>query len=231
MFNGILKLSSVHTDDLCKNIIESSFIQTSIKKCEKYNDLTDMIIANNDPAHSLLIAAEKVFHLNQKRLELGTEIEERTDLYITQRFNNHLSVKKIQGGLMRSNCISSLYFLSEYYKLKVFLIDDAKSIYYETPREQPSKMYISRVGDMWTSCSFNDSYEKCTLKEIESLEKDLVSYDVYDIPLRPMSTYKLHDIHDIANKIGSDVRMPGATKMKTKKVLYDEIKSYYLNLI
>ena len=229
MLTEILKVSELHSDDYTKNINESSYIQRNIVQSEKYSDLTDMIISHNDPNYTLLPMSEKEFYLKQRRLEIGSEIEENKDIYPSYHFNNFLTLKKIQSGLMKKNSISSLFFLSEYYKVKIVLINEKENLYYETPRSFQTCLSIKRDGDSWVVGSIGKKYESCPLKNIEGLEKDIVSFDIYDIPLKPASSYKLPEIQELADKKGISIKDFG--KNKTKKVLYEELRTYFLNLI
>ena len=229
MLTEILKISEMHSDDYTSGINESSFIQRNITQSEKYSDLTDMIISHNDPNYNLLPMSDKEFYLKQRRLEIGSEVEENKDIYPSYHFNNFLTLKKIQSGLMKANSISSLFFLSEYYKVKIVLINEKENLYYETPKSFTTSLSIKREGGSWLVGSIGDKYEICPLKSIQGLERDIVSFDIYDIPLKSASSYKLPDIHKLAIENGISIKDAG--KNKTKKVLYEELRTYFLNLI
>ena len=229
MLDQILEISKNHNEDFCKNINESEYIQKNICKSEEHNDLTDMIISVNDPNYSLLPVSEKVFYLKQKRIEIASEIEEKKSLIEEYKFNNYLSVKKIQSGLMKRNSISSLLFLTEYYKCKIFLIDPKKKIYYETLKSFENSLVLVKKEESWTTGSMKNDYTKCSLKDIKDLNKDIVSYDVYDIPLKSLGSYKLTDLQAIATEKGIDIKKNG--KNKVKNILYEELREHFLNLI
>ena len=231
MLDQILEISKTHTEDFCKDIKESSYIQKNICKTEEHNDLTDMIISLNDQNYQLLPVSEKSFYLKQKRLEIGSEIEENKSLIESYNFNNYLSMKKIQSGLMKKNSISSLFFLSEYYKCNIILINTKKNIYYKTLKDHTNKIIIDQKEDCWTLCD-KSSYNNSTLsslKEFDILTKDVVSYDIYNIPLKSLSSYKLSDLQELANNNGIDIKNNG--KNKVKNILYEELRTYFLNLI
>lgn len=231
MLDQILEISKTHTEDFCKDIEESSYIQKNICKSEEHNDLTDMIISLNDENYQLLPVSEKSFYLKQKRLEIGSEIEENKSLIESYNFNNYLSMKKIQSGLMKKNSISSLFFLSEYYKCNITLINTKKNIYYKTLKDHTNKIIIEQKEECWTLCdeSSNNNSTLSSLKEFDILTKDIVSYDIYNIPLKSLSSYKLSDLQELANKNGIDIKNNG--KNKVKNILYEELRTYFLNLI
>ena len=229
MLDKILEISKTHSEDSCNNINESSYIQKNIEKTEEHIDLTDLIIASNDPSYSLLPNNEKVFYLKQRRIEIGSEIEENKLLIENYNFNNYLTVKKIQSGLMKKNSISSLLFLSEYYKCKISLIDPKNNMYCDTPRNFGNSLVISRGDDSWGLGSLKNDYTKCFLKNINGLIKDIVSYDIYDIPLKHIGSYKSCELHEMANENGIDIKANGKTKIK--KVLYEDLRTHFLNLI
>lgn len=231
MLDQILEISKTHREDFCKDIKESSYIQKNICKSEEHNDLTDMIISINDENYQILPVSERSFYLKQKRLEIGSEIEENKSLIEGYNFNNYLSMKKIQSGLMKKNSISSLFFLSEYYKCNIILINTKKNIYYKTLKDHTNKIIIDQKEDCWTICD-KSSYNSSTLsslKEFDILTKDVVSYDIYNIPLKSLSSYKLSDLQELATKNGIDIKNNG--KNKVKNMLYEELRTYFLNLI
>lgn len=231
MLDQILEISKTHTGDFCKDIKESSYIQKNICKSEEHNDLTDMIISINDQNYQLLPVSDKSFYLKQKRIEIGSEIEENKSLIESYKFNNYLPIKKIQSGLMKRNSISSLFFLSEYYKCNITLLHTKKNIYYKTLKDYTNKIVIKQNENSWTlydESSYSD-YTVSSIKEFDILKKDIVSYDIYNIPLKSLSSYKLIDLQELADKNGIDIKVN--EKNKVKNMLYEELRTYFLNLI
>lgn len=232
MLTEILELSKIHKDNYCESIHESSYIQKNICKEREYEDLVDILIAYNDPNYSLLPVSEKEFYLKQKSIEIASEIEENKSLLKSYNFNNYLSLKKIQSGLVKSNNISSLFFLSEYYKIKIYLLIPDNKIYYETSKDFKNILFLENKEKKWTITNIeriNKDYTKCSIKDIHVLTKDIISYDVYDIPLKSLSSYKLSDLQELADKNEIDIKNNGKTKIK--KVLYDELRYHLINLI
>lgn len=229
MLDQILEISKTHDEDYCNDIIESSYIQQNICKTEQHDDLTDMIISINDPNYQLLPVSEKSFYLKQKRLELGSEIEENKTLMEIYKFNNYLTIKKIQSGLMKKNSISSLLFLSEYYKCKITLIDPDKNIYCDSYKDFKTHLELVKNENTWSLGSMNTNCKVGSWKDIDGLIKDIISYDVYDIPLKNISSYKSNELQSIAKENGIDIKLNGKTKIK--KVLYDELRYHLINLI
>jgi hypothetical protein len=230
MITDILNISEIHDVDICKDIKESSYTQHNLEDKEKYNDLTDMIIAYNDPNYSLLPVKDKTLYLKQKRIEIASEVEEK-NMLDDLHFNKYLSLKKIQSGLTLINCISSLFFLSEYYKSNITIVNIKKKVYYRTLKEHTNKMIIEQKDDYW---SLSDDTSKSgitptSLKDFDILDKDIISYDIYDIPLKPFSSYKLTDLQGLANECGIDTKINN--KNKVKNILYEELRTYFLNLI
>jgi hypothetical protein len=230
MLSDILSISDSHKDDICKGIKESSYIQNNIESKERYNDLTDMIISLNDPSYSLLPTKDKSLYLKQKRIEIASEVEEK-NMMDDLHFNKYLNLKKIQSGLTRENCISSLFFLSEYYNCIIRLVNKKKNIYYRTLKEHKNIMTIEQKDDQWILCDdfVYSNIILSSLKEFDTLDKDLVSYDVYDIPLKSLGSYKLTDLQGIATEKGIDIKKNG--KNKVKNILYEELREHFLNLI
>tara|TARA_B100000900_G_C20601378_1_gene725798 strand:- start:4591 stop:5289 length:699 start_codon:yes stop_codon:yes gene_type:complete len=232
MLSEILEISNTHKDNYCDDIKESSYIQKNICKEQEYEYIVDILIAYNDPNYSLLPMNEKEFYLKQKRLEIASEIEENESLIKSYNFNSYLPLKKIQSGLVNGNDISSLFFFSEYYKLKIYLFIPDKQIYYETSKDFKNKIFIENSNEKWRISqikSNNENYTKCTIKEIHVLKKDIISYDIYDIPLKKLSSYKLTELQELAISKEIDIKING--KNKKKNILYDELRNHFLNLI
>jgi hypothetical protein len=130
--------------------------------------------------------------------------------------------------MMKKNCISTLFFLSEYYKKKICLLDPTKNVYYETPRGA-EVLHIQRIEGSWSLVGGN-TCSLCSLKDIDGLEKDIISFDVYDIQLKTKSSYKLDQLQTMAMENGLDTKDANG-KSKIKHVIYEELRTYFLNLI
>jgi hypothetical protein len=132
---------------------------------------------------------------------------------------------------MKRNSISSLFFLSEYYKCNITLLHTKKNIYYKTLKDYTNKIVIKQNENSWTlydESSYSD-YTVSSIKEFDILKKDIVSYDIYNIPLKSLSSYKLIDLQELADKNGIDIKVN--EKNKVKNMLYEELRTYFLNLI
>jgi len=142
----------------------------------------------------------------------------------------------IQQGLQKDNCISSIYFLNEYYKKHFILVDVSRKELYRTSIKDYEEIYLCYSGNKKWTMNVDieiDSYQRLETGVVSAaglLHLDIIVKDIlqmYSSYLSPISKYKVPELQVIANEVGiSHLKDNG--KPKKKADLYRDITVHKL---
>ena len=154
-------------------------------------------------------------------------MDEKENVYDKCNYNKRIMNKnKIQQGLQFGNYLSSLLFLSDYYKIHFVLVKD--SIYYKTCILPYSKMYIHYKDDhyMISKEIESDVEERSIFSEdlshfgiINNL--NIRNLNIYKTDLKAISNYNLSELVKLAIEYKINPKINGKSLKKSE--LYDKI--------
>ena len=218
-----------------KKINESKFTQTCIQLEDSYTTINALFLSLYDPNFSLLPSKEKSLYMKQKLLQIATDIDEKSrECYDKFSYNTKFKKNLIQRGLQLSDHLSTILYLNDFYGIKTILVFKDDKFYYETtPKDKESVYFVyNKSNEKWSLGSENDidGFNKKSLNELDIvLVNDVNTDTIYKNYLKPLSSYKVADLQELATN--SMISLDNDGKKKTKKSLYDEINLYHLNLI
>ena len=224
--------------DYTRRIQSSSYEQTVDKLVPEkqstnvsFHDICSLFISSFDPTCQLLESKEKPMYINQRLIELATEIDESVETaYTCFKYSKLMKPTFIQQSLQLKNQLSSLLYLSDLYKVTthVYLKQQQKYIVtsQKNNRDTFSILYHqSRFSELQNP---PDNYTEGTYEDLgQCFELDVKQLGVYVTHLLPISKYKMSELQEIAKQINIPIDSLG--KRKVKKQVYDEINVYYLN--
>ena len=217
-----------------ENIKLSSYIEKIKEKLvNPYNNLVFCILDNNDMILSNTNEKDKNYILNKRVIEILTLIEDKDKFnsfnYDMKLFNVNKIQASIQDSLKNKNNLSTILFFNDYYNIHFIIVDYQNKEYFETTSKKYDKNYLIFSKNkiyLYNDYDLTDHKIK-NIKELNLINKDIIN--IYKNYLGPISKYKINDLKEIANKNNISLTQNG--KSKIKKVLYEEINNYYLNLI
>ena len=217
-----------------ENIKLSSYIEKIKEKLvNPYNNLVFCILDNNDMILSNTNKKDKNYILNQRVIEILTLIEDKDKFnsfnYDMKLFNVNKIQASIQDSLKNKNNLSTILFFNFYYNIHFVIVDYRNKEYFEKNSKKYDKNYLIFSKNkiyLYNDYDLTDHKIK-NIKELNLINKDIIN--IYKNYLGPISKYKINDLKEIANKNNIPLFLNG--KSKIKKVLYEEINNYYLNLI
>ena len=237
----ILKLINTINQDcnFVDSINESEYIEkinnnNNKIKNNKIKSLVYCIFSQYDPIFQTIPNNEKKLYFKNKITEICSLIDENKDKYYNNfKLNEKILKTKIiqyslQSSLENENLLSSLLYLNELYKKHFIIIYNNN--YYETSLKNYSKDYILFKDDVFSFTEFNDNLKIDKIQNLP-IKNDLNKFnliDYYHKNLKPISNYKLNDLHNIASELNISIK--NNIKNKTKQDLYNEINIYHLNL-
>ena len=216
------------------NIRSSSYDETNnlTNSClTQYSNYLLCIIDNYDLVLSNTPQSDKELIFKKRVIEISTDIEEKRDIYYENyNYNSRkFSIQKIQQSLLRSSenevLVSTLCYLNDYYQTHFVIADVRNRVFYETCKKNYPKKYLECNGKKYSlSDSIKDTYvETKTIPNFFTEDNNLEIYKNY---LKPIGTYKIDELKDIAKEFNIPLLENG--KNKKKQILYDNINSYHL---
>lgn len=186
------------------------------------------ILSMYDNMISIIPKDEKEFYVDQLIIKICSEIDENETTYDKCNYNKRIMNKnKIQQGLQLDNHLSSLLYLSDYYRIHFVLVKDG--IYYKTCILPYPKIYLHCKDD-----HYRISTETITdvIKEVSIFSKDLSHFriinnlnlrnlNIYKTDLKAISTYNLSQLVQLATENKINHKKDG--KALKKAELYDKI--------
>jgi len=216
-------------------IKESKYVQSSSQMDDSYSTINELFLSLYDPSFSLLPSKEKTFYMKQKLLQIATDIDEKSrEKYECFNYNNKFTKSMIQRGLQLSEYLSTVLYLNDLYGIRTILVFKDEKCYYETTPKTKEKVYLrfTQSNEKWSLGTEGD-IDGCSQKNLSELNSilinDVLVDSIYKNYLKPISSYKASELQEIASSDSISLVMDG--KKKTKKMLYDEINLYHLNLI
>lgn len=206
---------------------------TTKPKQMSYSDIRHLFVSIFDPTCQILESKDKPLYINQRLIELATEIDESAETAYTQfNYSKVLKPSHIQQSLQLKNQLSSLLYLSDIYKVTtlVYLPQLSKFIKTSQKTNRPTftlAFHKGKFQEMSEEPCWS-SYQEGSYEDLgQCFELDCKSLDIYKPHLQPISKYKITELQTIAKEVQISVDALG--KRKPKKQLYDEINTYYLN--
>ena len=218
-----------------ESIKTSSYLQSydnnnnNDKSYKSYRTISELFIDKFDPTCSILEEKEKKVYTDQLLIEIATQIDEdKQDKYDKFNYSKVMKSQIIQQGLQSKNTISSLLYLSDYYKVSsVIHLGSSKQTIITSDKDR-TQFHILYMNGIFTEVEDSPNYTHGDFKDLgESFVMDIVKKDIYTKYLDPISKYKATELVDLAKEVGISLESNG--KKKVKKVLYDEINLYHLN--
>ena len=202
-------------------------------KQTSYTDIRHLFVDIFDPTCQIVESKDKPVYINQRLIELATEIDESTEKAYTRfNYSKLLKPSHIQQSLQLKNQLSSLLYLSDVYNVSsvVYIPRITKFIKTSQKTNRPTLTLVfdkGRFQEMKEEPTWS-SYQEGSYEDLgECFELDCKSLDVYKPYLHAISKYKITELQTIAKEIQVSVDSLG--KRKPKKQLYDDINTYYLN--
>lgn len=217
-----------NTNKYAKKIKTSRYLEKpkQMKKpTRKITDICELIIGNNEIEYnSLNDSIEKLNFIKKKKIDIASNIELSNGGPYIRKFKSQL----IQNGLQSMNCLSTILYLNEKYKVACIIYNEDTEKYYLTTYKSYPKLVCSYSKNGWSIIETFD--EKNVSKDISYLS-NILTIDIDTIfikisHLNSLSKYKINELEEIAKKENLPLVNQNGKK-KLKKELYDDINLKY----
>ena len=177
-------------------------------------DICEIIISQNDNEYSTIQKQQRQNYIINKKLEIADNVTK------DEKFNKSFSPKIIQAGLQNKNCLSSILYMNELYKINTIICNRNK-LYKTTHMDYPillceyknnSWHYLDHID---VDVEYNPNVE---LPNIITQDTNLM---IFKSTMMPLSKYKVKELEEMCIKKNINTMKNG--KKKLKKELYEEL--------
>jgi hypothetical protein len=226
--NQDCKLSNKINDTIFTEGNQESNKDSNNRVTEWYPTIDKCIHSMCDKMISIIPKDDKEFYLDQLIMKICSEIDENENSYEKCNYNKRIMNKnKIQQGLQLDNHLSSLLYLSDYYRIHFVLVKD--DVYYQTCILPHPKMYLHFKDDHYM---ISKTTMKDVIKEVSIFSKDMNYFkiinnlnisnlNIYKTDLKAISNYNLSQLVQLAEENKINHKCNG--KNLKKRELYDKI--------
>jgi hypothetical protein len=216
----------VQTLNLDKETVIKKVVKDKVIKVTKYNSIEELIIYNYD--YNSALDKKCSLNLNNIKMDMASKIDEDQENYYNKfKYNSRkFNKNKIQSGLQENNNLSTIVYLSDKYKLNIYLHikKENKNVLVSSKKENVNKTALYIVfenGKYHIVDKMDHGLVTSDISKLSMINCNISNYDIYITYLKAVSNYKLEELHKIAKE--NDIEILNNGKRKTKSILYDEI--------
>jgi len=181
-------------------------------------DICEIIISHNIQEYDTIQKNHRDNFVIKKKLEIADNVKK------DDKYNRYFTPKIIQTGLQQKNCLSSILYMNEIYKINTVIFNSSTSKYYPTSLMNYPKLFCEYKGNTWFEkdepvghkLSFNPLSE---LSEILKIDTDI---NIFKSKLQSITKYKVKDLETLCIENGIIILKDNGKK-KIKQELYDEL--------
>jgi hypothetical protein len=160
----------------------------------------------------------------QLKIDLVNKIRENKQIVKTYKFD---TISNIESNLANDNNINIKTIMSLCAIEKINLIFISKKTYYELLMNDNEPIYVIRETHSQNNYVKKYGFEISTNNMIEEIRNTLYKIDNPDKPIKSVSSYKVQDLIEIANKLAIEIVNKETGKNKSKNDLYESIIQYF----
>lgn len=178
------------------------------------------IIKNGDIQYEML-QNRNILTSKKLKIELVSNIRNNKQIIKTHKFD---TISSIENNLANDNNISVQTFMTLCLIDNINIIFVRKKTYFELLINDTCPTYIIReIDNSKLKYSKQYGYEISTDKLLSYIRDNLYRIESLDKPIKSVSSYKLSELQNIANKLAIDIVNKNNGKHKTKTELYELI--------
>jgi len=181
------------------------------------------IIKNGEIKYEMLNNKNSLL-TKQLKIEFIKMIRDNKSILKTYKFD---TISNIESNLVNDNVINIKTIISLCVIEKINLIFVSKNCYFELLMNDTDDTYIIREVEVNTKYNKKYGFELANIETLNQIKNSLYKLDSLDKPIKALSSYKVQDLINIANKLAIETINRETNKNKTKNELYESIIQYF----
>jgi hypothetical protein len=163
----------------------------------------------------------------QLKINIVNTIRENKLIVKTYKFD---SITNLESNLANDDNINIKTIMTLCAIYNINLIYVSNKTYYELMMNDSDKIYI--IKEINTTQNYKNSYKKYGFElaideSINNIKNTLYRIDNINKPIKGLSSYKVQELIDIANKLAIEIKNNETGKNKSKNELYESIIQYF----
>jgi CRISPR/Cas system-associated endoribonuclease Cas2 len=197
---------------------DTSSIVTKLTENTQCTTLTELIISTLDANYSL--TNDKPLYLKHRLLEIIEDFDSKKSNY-----GKKMKPLTVQLGFENSNdTLSSIAVLQDYFNINIRVFSN--DVCYSLFNRHEKMIHVHWNGHYWYAGDALKYNKDSLMDQLSCIECDVSPYDIYPKLLKPISSYKVNDLHTLCVTFGISIMQLG--KKKTKQTIYQELCIYIL---
>ena len=181
------------------------------------------IIKNGDVEYEMLNSKNTLIE-RQLKINYITKIRENKSFIKTYKFD---SIVNIENNLANDKFINIKTLMSLFLIDKINIVFIKKNTYYELLLSDNSPIYIIREIEIQSKYTKRYGFEISDLNMLNDIRSKLFKCESLEKPIKGISSYKVSELIDIANRLAIETVNKETGKQKTKNELYEKIIQYF----
>ena len=181
------------------------------------------IIKNGDIKYETL-NNRNVITTKQIKIDYVSKIRENKQIVKTYKFD---TITNIESNLANDNNINIKTIMTLCAIDNINLIFVSRKTYFELLMNDTSDLYIIREVELQSKYMKKYGFEIATCETLDEIRNTLYKIETIDKPIKSLSSYKVQDLINIANKLAIETINKDTGKHKTKNELYESIIQYF----
>jgi hypothetical protein len=181
------------------------------------------IIKNGDVQYEMLQNRNTLTTKNLK-INLVSKIRENKPIV---KINKIDTISNIESNLANDNLLSIKSFMNLCAIDNINVVFVSNKMYYELLTNDTDSIYIIREIANQLKYNKQYGYEIASEELLQDIRSNLYKVDSLDKPIKAISSYKVSELLEIANKLAIEVVHKDTGKTKTKNELYESIIQHF----
>ena len=181
------------------------------------------IITNGDVNYEML-SNKNTLIAKKLKIEYINKIRENKLIIKSYKFD---TLSNIENNLANENLINIKTFMTLSIIDKINVIFVKNKTYYECLMNDSNIIYIVYEIDVNSKYNKKYGYELATDNILSKIRTTLYKLDNLNKPIKSLSSYKVDELINIANKLAIEIHNKDTGKNKSKNELYEAIIQYF----
>lgn len=159
----------------------------------------------------------------QLKIDYVSKIRENKQIVKTYKFD---TITNIESNLANDNNINIKTVITLCSIENINLIFISRKTYFELLMNDTSDVYIISEIELQSKYMKKYGFEIATSERLDEIRNTLYKIETIDKPIKSLSSYKVQDLINIANKLAIETNKDTG-KQKTKNELYESLIQYF----
>ena len=222
--NNIIKSNHIKSNHIKSNHIKSNSDNSIFIPREQDTLFWCYYIIKNGDIKYETLNNRNTLTTRQLKIDYVSKIREKKQIVKTYKFD---TISNIESNLANDNNITIKSFMTLCAIENINIIFVSRKTYFEFLMNDTSNIFIIREIESQSNYAKKYGFEIANSEMLNQIRNTLYRIETIDKPIKALSSYKVQDLIDIANKLAIKTINEDTGKQMTKNLLYESIIKYF----